>query len=337
MNVGHTIAAERLLRRVVGRDAADHAVEASVGYPVPIPLTVSKGLFVVDGIVVPKMAGGGFSSLSDLISEATTGGKLQPLVFTQQGTLAVANAYESHWTLQGTPGAGVVPGATAAGGSVPTRTTQGALGQANPGGTDTLHIASFTAMNNVTPGTMILYDRLWHASVTMSSGAGQSIPTSSPPTRYTGAAAAGNIIWLEVGTSALGATAHSWTVAYVDDQGNVAENASSITGITSCQATRLDHAGGWFVPLNSGDLGVRSIATFTWGATITGGPAYIVIARPLAICPMPVAGLANVMDGINSAFNLVQVQTDACLNFMTLRGAGSSATAYGGQINLVSG
>jgi hypothetical protein len=52
--------------------------------------------------------------------------------------------------------------------------------------------------------------------------------------------------------------------------------------------------------------------------------------------PQPVANVGVVLDGINSAFNLVEVKTDACLAFLELKGIGS-ATTYTGQVVLVSG
>jgi hypothetical protein len=42
------------------------------------------------------------------------------------------------------------------------------------------------------------------------------------------------------------------------------------------------------------------------------------------------------MDGINSAFNLVEVLTDACPALIELKGV-SSVTTYTGTITLVSG
>jgi hypothetical protein len=42
------------------------------------------------------------------------------------------------------------------------------------------------------------------------------------------------------------------------------------------------------------------------------------------------------MDGINSAFNLVQIKTGACLAFLEIKGQGV-ATTYTGQMIAVSG
>jgi hypothetical protein len=74
----------------------------------------------------------------------------------------------------------------------------------------------------------------------------------------------------------------------------------------------------------------------TIGTLMGGGISTVVMGKPLAFVPQPVAGSMVVMDGINSAFSLVRVLDDACLALVELKGVGS-ATVYTGTMTLVSG
>jgi hypothetical protein len=73
-----------------------------------------------------------------------------------------------------------------------------------------------------------------------------------------------------------------------------------------------------------------------FSATNTAGVSNIVLGHALAWIPQPTASSMVVMDGINSAFNLPQVQTGACIAFIENKGV-ASATTYSGQIIMVSG
>ena len=198
-----------------------------------------------------------------------------------------------------------------------------------------MHLTSAVAIGAGSGGLLILYDRLWDGAVTMNSSAAQTV--TGTPTRYTGAASKGNVMWPEV-RSALAATAHNHTWTYVDDQGNAAEAAAVVAGVSGAVAHRLDFSTGgqWFVPLNSGDIGVRNITQWQASAAVATGNIDIVLAHPLVFIPLPASYGPGVLDGVNSAFGLTQILTDACLNFASVQGSATS-THYSGMLTLVSG
>lgn len=286
----------------------------------------------------PPIMGGGFASLSDLISEATAG-KQQTIPLLKVGAISVAGGTEVGWILSGIPGAGATPTAISSGGSVPTNTTAGALGQADAGGSDTLHLISMSITPQGNACTFILYDRIWHGATNTNSSSTQSI-SGTPPTRYATADTntMGNFAF-PYSRSTVAATAHNHTVCqYKDQSNNSAESFSSTGGNSGNAAGRVDFstAGQWYMPLNSGDTGVKELTQWQFSAAMASGQIDLAIGHPLAIIPAPASGVGAVLDGINSAFNMVEVADGACLDILSLRPA-TTATSYTGLITLVSG
>jgi hypothetical protein len=279
----------------------------------------------------------GFSSLSDLISEATTGGKSQLLLYSKAATTAttVGNAF-SCFNVGALPSASGV-GGTSGTGRVCTRTTTGALKQANAGGGDTLHLTTWTGQASAV-SSLMLYDRLWDMTHNHASSLTTNVDASNRPTRYqTTGLAPGNFVSGEVTTA--GTTAHNITLTYVDDAGNSAEAATAYAFPATAVAGRSPTvAGSWFVPLNAGDLGARYL-TVVAQSTITSvtGITSWWIGHPISMMPFPVANVPFVMDGINSAFNLQRVYDDACLAFYTPLIATTGNISYNGTIQVVSG
>lgn len=274
----------------------------------------------------------GFSSLSDLISEATTGGKRQQLTYQKTGVAGpVAGNSQSLWGVGALPVAGSAA-AAAPGGTQYTAATAGALRQANPAGGDTLHLTTWTGLSTQIGSTM-LFDQLWAANINHATTANAVTGTL---TRYNADDSAGNFLSSRV-TTVLGATAHNMTATYVDNAGNVAEAAAALAVRVSAAVNTMPHtAPSWFVPLNSGDTGLRNVTSIALSAASTGNVDWF-IGRPLAILPNPTGFVPMILDGINSAFNLVEVKTDACLALMEYYKSTTTATSYSGIIQLVSG
>jgi len=279
----------------------------------------------------------GFSSLSDLISEATTGGKAQMLLYNKVATTAttVGNAF-SCFNVGNLPAASGV-GGTSGTGRVCTRTTTGALRQDNAAGGDTLHLTTWTGQATAV-SSLMLADRLWDMTYNHATATSTNVDASNRPTRYQGLTTApGNFISGEVTTA--GTTAHNITITYVDDAGNTAEAASAYAFPATAVAGRSPTvAGQWFVPLNAGDTGARYLTNISQSTitSVTGITSWW-IAHPIAMMPFPVANVPFVLDGINSAFNLQRVYNDACLFFYTPLIATTGGITYSGTIQLVSG
>lgn len=286
----------------------------------------------------PGIRGGGFASLSDLINEATNGGKGQDLLFNKTGATGVANSSNTLWFAAGQPAAGAV-GAALAAGTDTLRTTTGALQQVNATGGDTLHITTVYCMPSVANNTLLLFDRIWHGAPAVSTVGAQTVTMT--PSRYAGTGAGGsclgNFATLEINAN-LGATAHTWTIQYTDQVPNGAETTAGNVGLNTGIAPRLDVAANaaWQAVLNAGDFGISDLTQFTMGASVTGA-TNLVLGHPLGFIPQPVAQQMVVLDGINSAFNLARVLDDACLSFFELYKLATTATQYNGLLKLVAG
>lgn len=282
----------------------------------------------------------GFSSLSDLISEATTGGKSQFLQFTKAGTAGVVGRSNSLFNVGSWPVASGVGGTTGTGRAC-TRTTQGALAFTNASGSDTLHVTTITAQGSVGTQMLLLYDRLWDMTHTMTVDP-RSCDAANPPTRYqTAALAPGNFFSGEV-TTVLPAATPTITLDYVDQDGNnVTGSALSTIASAAAVNTVPFTAPNWFYPLASTDTGLRSLQNsanaINLSAAMASGVVSWFIGHPLSFIPMPTANQPVLIDGINSAFNLTRIYDDACLSFMELFKGATTATNWWGSIHAVSG
>jgi len=276
----------------------------------------------------------GFSSLSDLISEATTGGKRQDFIIAKAGVTGVANIGNNLFDV------GVQPVTMTtlsdATGENPTNATQGAVPYTSEGGSDTMHFIGATFVPTVANNCLLMYDlycRFLHNIAT------DPQTVSTVPTRYQDTTSKGCFITCFVQT-ALGATTPTYTITYMDQDGNTAEAAAAQTIVASAIARRFPFAvtvgNGWFIPLNTADTGVRKITNLDLSAASTG-KIYACLGKPYVLIPQPIANQALIIDGINSAFNLVKITAASCIQFMEINKGATTATTYNGQIILVSG
>lgn len=280
----------------------------------------------------------GFASLSDLITEAASG-KQQNIPFVKSGAAGAIGAPNTLWFENGSPSAGS-EGAAPTDGTNCTNATAGSFGQSNPSGSDTLHITNFNCVSTVASQTILLFDRMWHTQPTVSTAAEYTVVMALSRYSTTGSSGTSKSNFFAVETvTALAATAHTWQIDYVDDSGNAEETSTALAGLSSCIAKRLDHSTNlWFHPLNSSDLGISDLRSITLSANLAAGSVNCLVGHPLGLFPLP--GLANCgasYDLVNSAFNLAQVQTDACLCCFELSKGATTATTYQGYFTMVAG
>lgn len=327
---------EAKLARWYGEECWETIGLCAAGLTIPVPI-LGAPASVWRGGIIPRVAGGGFTSLSDLISEATTGGKAQQLYYNKTGVAAAAVANsQSMWGVGSIPVAGA-NAAAAPGGTVPTNATAGGLGQSNPGGADTLHLTTWTSVGSQA-GSLMLYDYLFGVNINHATTANA---VTGLQTRYTGAAgtpeyAAGNFLTGRV-TTVLNATAHNITATYADQDNNAGASSGAIAvRVSSAVNTMPLTAPRWNLGLASGDTGYRQLTNVALSAAATGNVDWFV-GHPLAILPEPVVNVGYLLDGINSAFNLVKVQSGACLALMEFFKSATAARTSSGMIQLVSG
>lgn len=285
----------------------------------------------------------GFSSMSDLINEATTGGKKRHYLFRKVGVTATLTGGVSLWGVGDAPVAGA-NAANAPGGEAPTSATAGAFSFTNPGGGDTQHFVGAVVNATAAPNTLLLYDRIFQVNKTMNSNATESV--TGVPTRYQSSTpgdqdfAGGNFAFPEVGGTALASGAHNWTVCrYRDQDGNDTISFPSTAGISAAGVRKIDLAvPAWFMPLASGDTGVKDLDQLQYDTSlIATGVINWVVGHPLAFMGAELPNKLMQIDGIMTAFNLTRIFDDAALALMEVNKEATTATTWSGQFVTVSG
>jgi hypothetical protein len=275
----------------------------------------------------------GFSSLSELIAEMSAG-KKRDFSFQKVGSTGVVGVTNSLWRAGNFPPSGAA-GSAAPGGRACSSATTGAFPFTNPTGGDTQHFICAFGLANFA-NSLLLYDRLFDVAKTMNSTATESV--TGVPTRYQGSVGAadspeGNFAFVEVGGTALAATAHNWTVCrYRNQAGTDAQSFPSLTGNSGAIVDRLDHpVMQWFMRLNGSDTGVMDLDQMQCSALVATGLVNFVVGHPIAFIPIPLVNLVCTVDGINTALNLTRIFDDACLAFLEVCKPATSATTYNGS------
>lgn len=285
----------------------------------------------------------GAASLSDLISEATSAQKRLEMTFSKVGPTGVSAVTSTLWRVGNLPQAGGSSTAPA-GGRVCTSSTTGAMNSLvnattfNSG--DFLNIVCANVVGTVV-GQLLLYDRLFDVAKTMNSTATEAV--TGTITRYTSTTTTdpdyigGNFGFIEVGGTALAATAHNWTTCkYTNDTGTTS-TLPSVAGTASAITDRLDQpTNQWFAPLAAGDIGIKNWTQLQCSANVASGIINFCIGHPLLWMPCPIASQMCTIDGINTAFNLVRIFDNACLAFLDVNKTVTTATTYSGNIICVS-
>lgn len=350
----------RVAEAVGGNAMLDALYRATLEFYAPIPVANASALVYRGGLLpIPsddrraraatlhnpfrprKLAhAAGFVSLSDLISEATAGGKRQDLSYSKAGVTGVVARSNSLWGVGAWPAIGAAGGATGTG-AVRTRTTVGALQQQNAAGGDQLHIIGGTFQASIGTQMLLIYDRLWDMTHTMTVDP-RSNDAANVPTRYqTAPLAPGSFISGEV-TTVLPAATPTISFTYVDQDGNdVTGPAFSTIASSAAVGTVPFTAGPWFYPLDPADVGVRALANnanaVDLSAAMASGVVTWFIGHPLLIVPLPTANVPVLIDGINSAFNLNRIYDDACIALLELVKGVTTATNHWGMLQLASG
>ena len=119
--------------------------------------------------------------------------------------------------------------------------------------------------------------------------------------------------------------------------GTVLQNSVSVNGsiVTSQQAA--NGAAGPFIPLQSGDTGVRSIESVTMTGTDVG-LFTLVLVKPLAQTILRGIDAPSECDYLmTKGLNMPEIKDDAYLNFVCLPQGSLAATAIHGDIKVIWG
>jgi hypothetical protein len=281
--------------------------------------------------------GAGFASISDALARASSGySQLLNGNIAKSGPTGVVGAASSLWRVGPQPSAGGA-GSAAPGGRAPTSATTGAMAFANPS-SGTLHLTGADFSASVINNAVMLYDRIFDVAKTMNSSGTEAV--TGVPTRYQSTApaaadhAGGNFLFIEVGGTALAATAHNWTTClYRNQAGTDNQTLPAVTGNASAIVDRFDMPlNTWFCPLASGDTGVMDLAQMQCSALVATGAVNFVIGHPIGIMAFPVINALLPFDWLTSRTQAPRIFNDAALALFELPKPATTATTYNGMI-----
>lgn len=370
----HASTHSQRIERWLGTETVEQLSRAMQGwYGPPIALAVPGTVFVTgDGDFVGRMAAGSeltaldyaqavfrreerkrfqramfkqrgsFTSLSALVTAATAG-KRCDMAFEKIGSAPTAiGGSNDLWLANPFPAAGS-QGAAAPGGTAPTNSTTGNLGFVNAVvNANTSHFVNAWVLANFI-NSLLVCDRLFMVAKTMSSSSTEAVTGTF--SRYQNATATaddyigGNFCYPHCGGT-LASVAHNWTVCQYTNQASTAgQSFASTTGVSACTTNQVDIAvgpGSWFMALASGDVGVKALTQMQCSSASITGTLDFVVAHPIVMMPIPIANLAQNIDGVASIFNLKKVFDNACLFFMELVKPATNSTTYAGYLTTVS-
>lgn len=285
---------------------------------------------------VPAHSGfhAGFISISDALARASGGFSQKPGgQFNKVGTTGVVGVTSSLHKLGPQPAAGVAA-AAAPGGTAYVDTDTGGMQFTNPAA-GSLRLVGANVASSITGNSLLLYDRIFAVAKTMNSTATEAV--TGVPTRYQNTVTTaedyigGNFGFVEVGLTALAATAHNWTVCTYLDQANAASTLPSLTGNSGAIIHRLDHpAQQWFAPLAAGDVGIKAWTQMQCSAAVATGLINFVIGHEIGFLSFPVNNTILPFDWLTNMRQAPYIAPDAYLSFLEVTKPSTTATTYTG-------
>jgi hypothetical protein len=285
------------------------------------------------------MFGAGFASISDALARASSGSRqyLNGTII-KAGSIGVASVSNTLWRVGSMP-AGGAAGSAAPGGRACSEATTGAMLFDNPA-SGTLHLTGADMSSGIINNTFLLYDRIFDVAKTMNSTATEAV--TGVPTRYQSSTstaedyAGGNFLFVEVGGTALAATAHNWTTClYRDEAGNDNQTLPSLAGVSGAIVDRFDHpANQWFAPLASGDVGIMDLAQMQCSAAVATGLINFVIGHPIGFMFFNVTGAILPFDWLTNKDQAPRIFNDACLAGIECIKSSTAGSTYTGRIHV---
>ncbi len=290
----------------------------------------------------------GWSSLDDLVNEITNNGKFKRADWNK---ITGAAAYTAgRWydlsSLGGTPVANSFPGTALTWKTCDEATGNGTDIFGIPHGgdvsSDTKHVLNVMGVTGVAtgvPAVLMLCDMQGYwPGINMNVNTSQTLLGGPPGSlRYTNGE--GCRLFL-VARATTGAAAHNISVSYTNTAGTSGRTMPvTVAATASAIVPHIVHSGtaannyGPFLPLASGDTGVKDVASVQLSAASgSASTAALVLVKPLLTLPLTTVSVAAERDLLNQLPSLPQIKDDACLHWLLFTGAavGASTNFYGG-------
>lgn len=203
-------------------------------------------------------------------------------------------------------------------------------GDVSPDSKRLLNGSVISAVATAVPSQLMLVDMCgYYPGINMNSSTSQTL-TGTPSLRYTNGVGVRAAL---VVTSTTGATAHNLSMSYTDQDGNTGNTLPVTVSCTASAITpHITHSGtaannyGPFLPLASGDTGIRSVQSVQLSAASLAGTAALVLYKPIMTIPLTTASVASERDFMNQIPSLPEIKDDACLTWLYFAGAATAAS-----------
>jgi hypothetical protein len=280
----------------------------------------------------------GFNSQDDMINQVSTNGKFYRADW-QKSTFATTAQTAGLWySLQrggGNPPADTILGTgTNLAFQALSDTTAGAAGIPHGGnvggGTGfkvLLNAAAQTAAATTAPCVLMLVDLLGFYPITsVTTTTAQTLNNTVTLPRYTDGAGVQAFL---TPSTVMGAATPNLSINYTNSAGT-AGRATPTTlpiGNTAAAVTSIVYSGtgagkfGPFMPLQSGDAGIRSVQSITISASYVSGVLNLVLCKPLMTMPITTLGVTAERDLVNQFMAMPKVYDGACLAWLMLAGS----------------
>lgn len=228
----------------------------------------------------------------------------------------------------GMPGAAAAPAPGMAGAAL--TTYGGQIPWTNPAAGNS-YLARFQGYASQ-PGVLLLCDRLWHNSgIVVTTTGAQTINSAAWPARDNNGSTNGDGVYvgLEVRT-ATGAGASVISIVYTNSANTGTRAGAALVAYAATSAI------GAFYPftLDTGDVGVRSIQTYSSTVSMTSGAVHLVAYRVLARLEIAAAYVGNSIDCVTGG--MVRLY-DNTVPFVLFIPSATTAATYQGQMIVTQG
>lgn len=278
----------------------------------------------------------------DNMMASISGGKYNKGYFQKSsvnGAASAAGRWHEFFTSNGIPSAGSFSG-TAGVATQMTGATNGALNvgpnSVTPDVKHLLNIKAQSPTSTLVPTTMYLVDFLLYYPSLVVTGTATTLNNTATLPRYTNGE--GVMAFAAVQT-ALGATQPSLTFTYTDSDGNTGNVASAVAtpAASAPVSTIFLNNGNPFIPLATGDRGIRKIDSYTI-ATGTTGTAAVVLCKVLAEIDLYAINTGVRVDHLAQVPSLPKIEDGACLGFIGVAGGAMvTASTFSGTLDVVWG
>ena len=290
----------------------------------------------------------GFSSMDTLISKVTTDGQFARLDWNKSFLPTTpALAGEWHCLVKGTgnPSTGSIYNTgTNLAFQATSESTANAGGIPHGGNvaSATKHIlnaSAFTAAATTAPCILMLVDLLgFYRVTTVTTITAQATDNTVTLPRYTTGAGVQAFMW-NTNTTAMGAATPNLSIGYTNSAGTAGRatpttlpvgKTAAANGLILYSGTGLGKYGP-FMPLQSGDAGIRSIQTIQNSTSYVSGEYAVGLCKPLLTLPITTLGVAAERDLVNQLPSMPKIEDGANLVWMLYSGAATpvNSSIYG--------